>query len=245
MAEVKAHQLAIDTRLTLGLQSTEHVDVYRAVSSLGIACVRRPLESGMSGATLKTARVKLILVNSSKTLGHQNFTIAHEMYHCLYDESLMSKACKTEFPPMQSENEKVADSYAAYLLMPEDGIFHQLRLRGRVDAKLQLGDIVSLEQHFWVSRRAMCRRLEALRLITREECDRQSMNVIQNVRSLGKETALYKPSNDTKLISDYAERAREALDKGLITESRYEEILADAGLLEEIMQETEEADFAD
>lgn len=245
MSEVKAHQLAIDTRLKLGLQSIEQVDVYRAVSSLGIACVKRPLESGMSGATLKTNNVKLILVNSSKTLGHQNFTIAHEMYHCLYDESLVSKACKTEFPETQSENEKVADSYAAHLLIPEDGVFLQLRLRGRVDAKLQLGDIVSLEQHFWVSRRAMCWRLEDLGLITRAECDNYSVNVIQNVKSLGKDPALYRPTRDTKVISDYAERAREALDKGLITDSRYEEILADAGLLEEVMEETEEADFAD
>jgi hypothetical protein len=110
---------------------------------------------------------------------------------------------------------------------------------------LQLGDIVSLEQHFWVSRRAMCWRLEDLRLITREECDKYSANVIQNVKSLGRDPALYRPTRDTKVISDYAERAQEALDKGLITDSRYEEILADAGLLEEIMQETEEADFAD
>lgn len=245
MTEVKAHQLAIDTRLRLGLQSTEHVDVYRAVSSLGIACVKRPLESGMSGATLKTHRVKLILVNSSKTLGHQNFTIAHEMYHCLYDESLVNKACKTEFPESQPDNERIADSYAAHLLIPEDGIFLQLRLRGKADETLQLGDVVSLEQHFWVSRKAMCWRLESLGLITRADSERYSTNVIQNVRSLGKDPALYRPTHDTKVISDYAERAKEALDKGLITDSRYEEVLADAGLLEEIVEEAEEADFAD
>ncbi len=108
MSEVKARQLAIDTRLKLGLQSTEHFDVYRAVSSLGITCVKRPLESSISGATLKTNKVKVILVNSSKTLGHQNFTVAHEIYHCLYDENLVSRACKTESFDRISDSEQVA-----------------------------------------------------------------------------------------------------------------------------------------
>jgi len=112
MSEVKSRQLAIDTRLKLGLQSTEHLDVYRAVSSLGITCVKRPLESSISGATLKTDKVKVILINSSKTLGHQNFTIAHEIYHCLYDENLVSKACKTEAFNRATDSEKIADLFA-------------------------------------------------------------------------------------------------------------------------------------
>ncbi|HUS89793.1 MAG TPA: ImmA/IrrE family metallo-endopeptidase, partial [Desulfosporosinus sp.] len=138
MSEVKARQLAIDTRLKLGLQSTEHFDVYRAVSSLDITCVKRSLESSISGATLKTNKVKVILVNSSKTLGHQNFTVAHEIYHCLYDENLISRACKTESFNRVSDNEQVADLFATYLLMPEDAIFNQLRLREKLDVKLTL-----------------------------------------------------------------------------------------------------------
>jgi len=64
MSQVKARQLAIDTRLKLGLQSTERLDVCRAVTSLGVTRIKRPLESSISGATLKTDKVKLILINS-------------------------------------------------------------------------------------------------------------------------------------------------------------------------------------
>jgi hypothetical protein len=53
------------------------------------------------------------------------------------------------------------------------------------------------------------------------------------------------PTNDKAIISDYAEKAVEALQKNLITESRYEEILADADLLESVMGIAEEADVAD
>lgn len=245
MSELKARQLAIDTRLKLGLQSTEHFDVYRAVSSLGITCVKRPLESSISGATLKTDKVKLILVNSSKTLGHQNFTIAHEIYHCLYDENLISKACKTESFNGVSDSEQVADLFATHLLMPQDAIFNQLRLRKRLDVTLTLADIINLEQFFGVSRKAMCWRLEDLKLITRELSDKCCTNVIHSARSLGKNTDLYLPTNDEVIISDYAEKASEALQKNLITESRYEEIIADADLLEKVMGVSEEADVVD
>ena len=245
MSEVKARQLAIDTRLKLGLQSTEHFDVYRAVSSLGITCVKRPLESSISGATLKTNKVKVILVNSSKTLGHQNFTVAHEIYHCLYDDNLVSRACKTESFDRVSDSEQVADLFATHLLMPEDAIFNQLRLRKKLDVKLTLADIINLEQFFGVSRKAMCWRLEDLKLITRDENDRCCVNVIQGARLLGKNTDLYKSTDDKAIISDYAEKASEALQKNLITESRYEEILADADLLEKVTGIAEEADIVD
>ena len=245
MSEIKARQLAIDTRLKLGLQSTEHFDVYRAVSSLGITCVKRPLVSSISGATLKTNKVKVILVNSSKTLGHQNFTVAHEIYHCLYDDNLVSRACKTESFDRVSDSEQVADLFATHLLMPEDAIFNQLLLRKKLDVKLTLADIINLEQFFSVSRKAMCWRLEDLKLITRDENDRCCVNVIQGARLLGKNTDLYKSTDDKAIISDYAEKASEALQKNLITESRYEEILADAGLLEKVTGIAEEADIVD
>jgi len=245
MSEVKARQLAIDTRLKLGIQSTEHFDVYRAVSSLDITCVKRSLESNISGATLKTNKVKVILVNSSKTLGHQNFTIAHEIYHCLYDENLVSRACKAETFACSSDSEHVADLFATHLLMPEDAIFNQLRLRKKLDVKLTLADIINLEQFFGVSRKAMCWRLQTLELITRGESDKCCVNIIQGARLLGKNTDLYKPTHDRALISDYAEKASEALQKNLITESRYEEILADADMLEKVTGIAEEADTVD
>lgn len=245
MLDSRDRQLAINTRLKLGLQSTEHFDVYRAVTSLGITCVKRPLESNISGATLKTNEVQVILVNSSKTLGHQNFTIAHELYHCLYDENLASRACKTETFARASGSEQAADLFAVLLLMPEDAIFNQLRLRKKPDVKLTLADIINLEQFFGVSRKAMCWRLEDLKLITREHSEEWCTSVIQSARSLGKDTDLYTPTNDKVIISDYAEKASEALQKGLITESRYEEILADADLLEKVMGGVEEVDVVD
>jgi len=245
MSEMKARQLAIDTRLKLGLQSTEHLDVYRALSSLAITCVKRPLTGSISGVSAKTSKVKIILINSSKSLGHQNFTIAHEIYHCLYDENLVSKACKTENFTRVPDSEQVADLFAAHLLMPDDAIFNQLRLRKRLDVELTLADIINLEQFFSVSRKTTCWRLEDLKLITRQQSERCCVNVIHGARALGKNIELYLPTNDKAVISDYVEKANEALQKNLITQSRYEEILADADLLEQVTGEAGETEVVD
>ncbi len=245
MPDFTARQLAIDTRLRLGLQSTEYMDVDRAITSLNITCIKRPLESSMSGATLKTGRVKAIMVNTSKTLGHQHFTVAHELYHCLYDDDLESRACRVETFGRTSQNEKLAELFAVNLLMPDDAVFNQLRLRGKVGLPLTLADVVNLEQFFGVSRRAMCWRLEDLRSIRREQSDQWCRNVIRSARTLGKDTNLYMPTHENALISDYAEKAAEALEKGLITDSKYEELLAEADLLELVTGVSEEADIAD
>ena len=245
MRDVRARQLAIDTRQRLGLQSTEYCDVDRALTTLGVTCVKRPLQSNMSGATMKTEKVRLILVNTSKTLGHQHFTIAHELFHVLYDENLTTTACKVESFESASQSEQVADAFAVHLLMPEDAVFNQLRIRGWQGGEVTIADVVHLEQYFAVSRKSLCWRLEDLRLITRGQEESLCRNVVQSARELGKDLALYRPTGATKLVSDYAEKAAEALRRDLITEARYEELLADAKLLEEMTEAMEEVDVVD
>jgi len=238
MNKVEAHSLAIKTRLKLGLQSTEFVDVAKAASALSVTIVRRPLESDISGATLKTAsEVKVILINSSKTVGHQHFTVAHELYHCLYDTAMLNRTCLAEVFSKSNSVEQHADLFATYFLLPEDGIYHQLGLRAKYGDNIEIADIVNLDQFFGVSRKAMCWRLEELKLISRQQGTEFSQNVIHSAKILGKEVVLYLSSNDQGIISDYAEVAYSLLQKGLITQSRYEELLADANLTESILDD--------
>ncbi|MFA4836995.1 MAG: ImmA/IrrE family metallo-endopeptidase, partial [Dehalococcoidia bacterium] len=177
--------------------------------------------------------------------GHQNFTVGHEIYHCLYDPNLESRACSIGPMGRGALVEQAANRFAKHLLMPEDAIYKHLRMRGMGDTALVLADIISLEQFFGVSRQAMCWRLEELHKITQAESDQYRQNVKQSARALGKDTKLYTETNESIIISDYVERAKEALSKDLITEARYEEILADADLLEAIVGAEAEVDVVD
>jgi len=245
MSQLGIRKLTVDTRLRLGLQTTEYFDVYRAVSALDITCIKRPLESKISGATIGGQFIQIILINSSKSLGHQNFTIAHEIYHCLYDKNLENRLCTVENLNNGSGDEELADLFAVNLLMPEEAIVYQLTLRNKSGSKLSITDVINLEQYFGVSRKAMLWRLEDLELINSKQRNQYAENIIKRVKLLGKDTRLYEATKDSCIISNYAEKAREALEKGVITESRYEEILTDAGLFEEIFGEIEEADIID
>jgi len=129
--------------------------------------------------------------------------------------------------------------------LAEDNLYQETIGKQHLGCNPQDKYIINLEQFFGVSRKAMCWRLEDLKLITREQSEKYCINVIQSARSLGKNTDLYLPTNDKVMISDYVEKASEALQKNLITDSRYEEILADADLLERVMEVPEEADFVD
>lgn len=238
MTEVVPKVLALETRLRLGLQNVEYVDLNKTLSTLHISCVKRVLQSNISGAAIKARNgaisITMILVNSARSLGHQNFTMAHELYHCLYDEGIQARACITELFENKPEIESAAELFAVHFLMPEDGVLSQLRVRDKLKDKLSVSDVIYLEQYFGVSRKAMCWRLQDLDLITRQESDEFSQHVIQSAKRLGKDISLYQPTNEETLLSDYAERANEALEKGLITQARYEEILTDAGLLDSL-----------
>jgi Zn-dependent peptidase ImmA (M78 family) len=245
MVEIREKQLAFDTRLRLGLHSTEYLDITKVLNLLKITCVKRPLDSSISGVLFKTEKVTMILANSNKSLGHQHFTIAHEIYHYLTDHQLANRACRTEELDRALRIEQYADLFAMYFFLPEDAILNQLRLLDRIGKKLTLTDIIEMEQFFGVSRKVISWRLENLKLITGVESNQYGKDIIRNARQLGKNTELYKPTKERVIISDYAEKALEALNKGLISQSRYEEILEDAELLQYINNRPDESDPSD
>ena len=62
----------------------------------------------------------LIGINSNMSIGRQNFTLAHELYHLLYEEN------KNNFVicdySSESESEIEANIFASYLLIPYEGL---------------------------------------------------------------------------------------------------------------------------
>lgn len=86
--ENKARMLANQARLSFGFNVFEPVDISKVFQIIGISLIKNPLKVDISGIFIKTGRAKVILINSGKTLGHQNFTAAHELYHSEYDDGL-------------------------------------------------------------------------------------------------------------------------------------------------------------
>ncbi|MHB1684835.1 MAG: ImmA/IrrE family metallo-endopeptidase [Bacilli bacterium] len=239
----RAQAMAAKARVRYGLNGVEPIDVFKIYTMASIACILKPLESKVSGIFLRAESVEIVLVNSSKSLGHQRYTMAHELYHAMYDRSLEGRACVIDG---STENEKLADFFATNFLIPEEGVRLQLNDRLGSREEIEVHDVIHLEQLFGVSHSAMLSRLEQLEIIDKNTKEIFRPNIRIQAREYGYDDSLYVPTNETKIISDYAEKAKLAFDKSLITFSKYEELLSDAGILEAIYGDGEEVvDFVD
>lgn len=221
---------AAEARRRLGFTLMVPIDVWAVLRTEGVSVVKRPFRSDVSGVFMRRGPTVLVLINSARTLGHQNFTAAHEYFHFRYDEELLMNVCKAdEFDP-RNVREREADVFAAHFLAPDEAVEMQVlqRLRGR-RRELNLADIIALEQLFGLSHEAMLRRLVETGHLADDARQLFSKGVIQAARLYGYDTKLYQPTNDHVILSDYLEKAKQALDLGLISQGRYEEMLLEAG----------------
>lgn len=178
---LKARESAIEARRRNDLNNLEPVDVYKIFSLLNISCIKKPMVD-TSGAYLRLDNVKVIIINTANTLGHQNFTAAHEFYHAEFDTGLEGRACTTGKFDHKDENEMLADLFAAYFLMPEDGILHQLYKKVKNLNNVEINDIIFLEHLFGVSHKAMLVRLKQIGIINEQKMDSFLPNIRYNAR---------------------------------------------------------------
>ncbi|WP_345238110.1 ImmA/IrrE family metallo-endopeptidase [Hymenobacter saemangeumensis] len=199
---------------------------------LGVITVFKPLDANgaFSGMALKQDGGCFMLVNSSMSRGRQNFTIAHELYHLFVQQNFHVRVCQTGmFGAQNDPEERNADYFAAYLLMPK---YRILEAAGDLEpgASLSLESIVQLEQEFQCSRQALLLRLKEMRLITAREQEEYSQNVIRSARQLGFGTDLYQPTPSREAIGDYVPLASRLFDQEAISESHFAGLLLDFGI---------------
>jgi hypothetical protein len=90
----------------------------------------------------------------------------------------------------------------------------------------------------------MLNRLRQMEILTPEEIDRFRSGVIDRALRSGYDVSLYRPTNERKIISEYAEKALEALEKDLISEGKYEELLLEGGFADILFgEEIEEGEL--
>nr|NNM89833.1 ImmA/IrrE family metallo-endopeptidase [Bacilli bacterium] len=239
----KAQAMATKARVKYGLNAVEPIDVFKICSMASITCILKPLNGNVSGLFLRFESVQIVLLNSSKSLGHQRYTLAHELHHAMYDDGLEGRACIVG--DFKNDNEKVADYFASNFLMPEDGVRLHLNDRLGNREEIELHDVIHLEQLFGVSHSAMLNRLEQLDIIDSASKENFRPHIRTYARSYGYDDSLYLPTHAERIISDYAEKAKRAFDNSLITFSKYEELLSDAGILEDVYFDEEVEDFVD
>ncbi len=109
----------------------------------------------ISGAATRLPGLNTILINRSEPVGRRNFDLAHELFHILTWEAMPPERVEQQQPRSRNRVEKLADNFAAAILMPADAIEALWDSRDGVDV------------HDWLNRTATRFRVSATALMWR------------------------------------------------------------------------------
>lgn len=220
-----------ELRKYLGEDNESQMDIFALASDIDkLTMVRYPMGKNLSGMCIKTGNGDLIAINSKMTLGRQRFSLAHELYHLFFDES-MTAICSTKIG-VGNDLEKSADTFASYFLISPYSLKTKIAtLKHNTARQITLNDVIRLEQYYLVSRQAMLNRLIGDGEISWEQAEIMKNDVVRSAEALGYSSDLYKPSPKNKQYQTYGyliKQANDALKENLISNGKYEEILLQA-----------------
>ena len=230
-AAQELNSLALRTRRMWNEDGYSPIDIFAIVNGWTdkkITIVKYPLSSRISGMCTKEGEDIVICINSTTSYGRQRFTLAHELYHVLYEEGMQRVICDMSMSENKPDSEKEADQFASYLLMPYDALLEYEQDRG----KWNLEKVIDAEQFFQISHQAMLHRLVCDHLLSNEDVDRyKSITVSTVAAKLGYGKELYFPTDKNRqyfTTGEYIRKVEKMAENDLISEGKKEELLMDA-----------------
>jgi Zn-dependent peptidase ImmA (M78 family) len=226
---------ANELRKRFGEDVSSPIDVFAILQSQErLTLVFYPFSNLISGMCVRTRDGDhLIAINSTRTLGRQRFTAAHELYHLFIQNEITTVICGNDIGSGKDDEEKNADMFASYFLAPNDALrsFIDKNLLKGARRPLTLEDVVRIEQHFRMSRQATLYRLVGDNWITLDFANTLKYSIIASARKLGFSDELYTPTPDNRqyfTTGSYIELAEQLNDGDMISNGKYEELLLDA-----------------
>jgi len=224
----EAEKIAQEVRLFLGYKENELFEnIFDDLRKLGVHIFRRKLNnSNISGIFIQhPVAGKCILVNYSEDIYRQNFTVAHEIAHSIFDTNELYNVSFTK--DGKDIKEIRANRFAAEFLMP-------LSALKNLKINIWTGEIlIKLAAQFKVNIIALLYRLNSLKLIPSTKFDEfKSLKLPKELKEdpelknlLPKIEKAKKQTLERGLSASYIRKCHEAYSKSLISQSRLAEIL--------------------
>ena len=248
---IKLSAQATTLRKEMGEDSSSPTDIFSLAQGIDtLTLVFYPMGDKISGMCIKGESGNCVIgLNSSMSLGRQRFSLAHEFYHMRYDDNMVTLCSKSIGEGI--ETEKKADIFASFFLIPEDELMKRtsILLDKHSNKKLDLNDIIRLEQYFGVSHQAMVIRLKDSGLIERSKVDEYLNIPVRHLAELiGYNADLYRPLPENKQYRTYGlylNQAKSLLENGIISNGKYEQLLLEAFRSDLVFGSDEESDVID
>ncbi len=224
----EAERLANKFRTEAQLSQVEPLNCHSILRSKNILTVFRPMSVDAGGLSIVSPdrQHRYMLVNSSRPIGRQRFTIAHELYHLYYDENPEPHMCY-EQNGAKEPREASADLFASALLMPKEGLIANIPDNELRQDQISLGTVMKLEQFFGVSHQALCYRLKRLKFIT-EGCLQRLLAIspAKTAWEFGYSPKIYEDGDKRKtVLGDFIAKAKVLFDEERISEGHYMELM--------------------
>ena len=224
------NSLALRLRRALNEDTYSPIDIFGLINGWqekNITLIKYPFSSNISGMCTKENGEILICINSTMSYGRQRFTLAHELYHALYQEDFSHVICCMSMVD-KSDSEKEADMFASYLLLPYDSLLSYEEDKEKWNS---LDKIVEAEQFFQISHQAMLFRLKFDGILSEEMIEKyKKVRISEIATNLGYDLDLYKSTPVEKQFHTTGEYVRK-IDKlwknDLISEGKKNELLLD------------------
>lgn len=221
---------ASDIRNLLGIGQAPISDIFSLIESIGIVLFKIPLQNNsLSAVFMQDKRNYLVIINSSKTLGHQTFSAAHELSHYYFDKEIVAGVCSINRHDSQLPFEQMADQFASEFLMPDNGVSAIAESRKNKQGKLTSFDIVFLQQYFKVSWSAMLNKLKCLGYIDDTDVYKR-MGITRLTQMLGYDTSLITKTKDILVSKKYLELALQCYENDDISKIKLTEYLSDVNV---------------
>ncbi|UXD71079.1 ImmA/IrrE family metallo-endopeptidase [Sphingobacterium faecium] len=224
----EADEIATAIRTFLGYNNEDLLqNIFDDFRKLGLHIFRRELtNSNISGLFIQHPIAgKCILINYSEDLYRQNFTLAHEVAHSIFDTNA---TYNVSFSKTGDDlKERRANRFAASFLMPERGI-KKFTISKWTDQLL-----IELAKQFRVSIIALLYRLLSLKLLNKTEFEffkklklSHSLKEDPELKGLSEKIIIAKSEILKKgLSTTYVRECHEAYANSIISQSRLAEML--------------------
>lgn len=219
----ETNDLALSLRRQWGIDDYSPIDIFPLVLEHmeDLTIIWMKMDEEVSGCCSKNEKHKVIIINSIHPKGRQNFTLAHELYHLLYDNANMFYYCSDD----DEDVEKEANNFASSLLMP-NGALRDYMARRHIE-KWTRKNIIKCEQWFQISHENLLYRLLNENLISDYEFNKFKPHVTRFAAYYGFDTCLYKSDEEKEYfaLGHLIPLVNKIYDQGKISNGLKNEIL--------------------
>lgn len=216
-------------RAKYGFANFDPIRLKSLLIKLNVVTLFKPLSENFSGMAVKAGNTSFMLINSNHSIGRQHFSISHELYHLFIQENFTPHHCSAGTFNKKDSTEYHADLFAAYLLMPKEGIISLIPDQELGKDKIALETILKIEHYYSCSRNALLVRLKEIGLISQKTIEIYKLDIISSAKKYGYDDSLYRPGNKDVVVGNFGTLAKKLFDNEKISEGHYLELMNSIG----------------